>query len=290
MLYHLGIRVNRNQSISETVLHINNRYINIVINHYKGSAGQAGGVVLLLQDLTRHIHLDNMRKEFVANVSHELRTPLTTIKSYTETLLEELIESGESEDSHNVDFLKTIDGEADRMTLLVNDLLELSRLDNKQLEFNFQTVNLIDLLKSNVSKHRHALEKKQSKKEIILNANDEEMLIYADHERVNQVVNNIITNSLRYSGDGAIIEIGAADHDGMYSVHIRDNGVGIPPEDLNRIFERFYRVDKARSRELGGTGLGLSISKDIIEAHGGTLTAESRLGEGTCMTITFKHA
>ncbi|MCL2702148.1 MAG: cell wall metabolism sensor histidine kinase WalK [Defluviitaleaceae bacterium] len=291
MLRRLGIDPGnvKNDGLTELVLSLNDRYINTVINSYKGGAGQAGGVVLLLQDLTKHIHLDNMRKEFVANVSHELRTPLTTIKSYTETLLEEIIEAGESEDSHSVDFLKTIDGEADRMTLLVNDLLELSRLDNKQLAFNFQTFDLVELLKSNVAKHTHALEKKMSDKTIFFEPPEEEMFIYADFERINQVVNNIITNSLRYSGDDGIVEIDIIPNDGKYSVRIMDNGVGIPPEDLNRIFERFYRVDKARSRELGGTGLGLSISKEIIESHGGTLTARSKIGIGTCMTITLKR-
>ena len=283
---------------SDVVVDINDRFINVILNYYKGRAGQAGGVVLLLQDLTKHIHLDNMRKEFVANVSHELRTPLTTIKSYAETLIEEITSDGVV-GPNTADFLQTIDGETDRMTLLVNDLLELSRLDNKQMEFNFQIVDLIELLNSNVIKHRHSLEKKQSRKSIRFvppvssadsqqDSSSEEMLVYADHERINQVVNNIITNSLRYSGDEALVEIKVEPVGDMYNITIRDNGMGIPPEDLNRIFERFYRVDKARSRELGGTGLGLSISKDIIEAHGGSLTAESALGVGTCMTISLK--
>ena len=292
MLMRLGI--SKNPGPGDMVLHINERFINVVINYYRGMAGQAGGVVLLLQDLTKHILLDNMRKEFVANVSHELRTPLTTIKSYAETLLEEISEDGRGLDRRMLenakDFLQTIDGETDRMTLLVNDLLELSRLDNKQLEFNFQTIDLTELLRSNVTKHRHALEKKQSRKVINYEPHDEEMLIYADHERITQVVNNIITNSLRYSGDDAVIDISVGSFEEWYDIRIEDDGMGIPPEDLDRIFERFYRVDKARSRELGGTGLGLSISKDIVEAHGGTMSATSTLGVGTCMTISLRHS
>ncbi|MCL2407839.1 MAG: cell wall metabolism sensor histidine kinase WalK, partial [Defluviitaleaceae bacterium] len=169
--------INRND-ITEHLLEINGKYINAVFNHYQyrdalpdartphtalGVRAYAlGGIVILLQDMTKHVHLDNMRKEFVANVSHELRTPLTTIKSYSETLLDEFSEKGGEENEHNIDFLKTIEGEADRMTLLVNDLLELSRMDNKQLEFNFTVFDFVELLRSNVTKHRMMLEKMQS--------------------------------------------------------------------------------------------------------------------------------
>jgi two-component system sensor histidine kinase VicK len=272
------------QTIPDSVLPIDGRFINVVCNYYRGSKGEAGGVVLLLQDLTKHIMLENMRKEFVANVSHELRTPLTTIKSYAETLLDEIpAEAGL--DGHFADFLATINGETDRMTILVNDLLELSRLDNKQLDFNLQTVNLCALLAQNVAKHRHTLENMGSSKTVIYNEPGFEAFTEADHERISQVFNNIITNSLRYSGDNAVVEVSLEDAGDVYRVSIKDNGMGIPAEDLDRIFERFYRVDKARSRELGGTGLGLSISKEIIEAHGGNIYVYSEVGVGTTMIV-----
>lgn len=280
-------------AIKDMLLNINGRFINTSCNYYKDKRGEHEGAIIMLQDMTKRTMLDNMLKEFVANVSHELKTPLTTIKSYAETLIDEFIETGgdeygpDAEKDIRLDFLSTIDGETDRMTHLVNDLLELSRLDNKQLDFNMDVVNLADLVRHTVGRHKNFAEKSGSGHKITFVPNVEKMLVKVDTERINQVFDNIITNSFRYSKGATSVEV-TIDADGdYYRVSIKDDGIGIPDEDMDRIFERFYRVDKARSRKLGGTGLGLSISKEIVESHGGKLSAQSRLGEGTVMTVSL---
>jgi len=225
--------------------------------------------------------LDNMRKDFVANVSHEIRTPLTTIRSYAETLLD-----GAAEDANlRNEFLNVITNEADRMASIVKDLLELSRFDSNRMEFDFEITDLIALVSANVRQHKISVEK--DNKEITFINSLDTAYVYIDPERINQVLNNIIINSFRYSGDDAKTEVEIRESKLFYMVYITDNGIGIPKEDLRMVFERFYRVDKARSRELGGTGLGLSIAKEIMEAHGGRINASSELGRGTTMMLRF---
>jgi two-component system sensor histidine kinase VicK len=215
----------------------------------------------------------------VANVSHELRTPLTTVKSYSETLLDGALEQPEI--AH--EFLQIIDSEADRMALLVSDLLQLSRFDNNQFELRCSLVRLDEVLQNSYSQHKILAEKKNQK--YTYTPMKEAIRVCVDVDRIGQVLSNVIGNAIKYSPEGSTIAIFTTVTEGYVKVYIKDNGIGIPKEDLPRIFERFYRVDKARSRAMGGTGLGLAISKEIMELHGGSINAESEYGKGTTMIL-----
>lgn len=237
------------------------------------------GIIILLQDVTEHEKLENMRKEFVANVSHELKTPLTTIKSYTETILDGALEDKQL--THQ--FLSVIDVEVDRMTRLVRDLLQLSNLDFQQSKWNKKEVYIDDiinkvLIKLELSAHN----KNQTLK---YNNDSENLKIICDEDRIEQVISNIITNAIKYTNEGGEINISLENEEEYAVVTIEDNGIGIPTKDIARVFERFYRVDKARARELGGTGLGLSIAKQIIESHDGSIKIVSGEGKGTKVII-----
>ena len=261
---------------------VGEKFINASFSPYFNETEEIEGIVVVLQDITKQKKLDNMRKEFVANVSHEMRTPLTTIKSYTETLMYGALE----EKDMAMDFLNIINTEADRMSFLVRDLLQLSRFDNKQVQFKFTKVYINELISENVSQNKiHAENKKQN---LILELwPDDDAYVVADRDRINQVINNITTNAIKYSPEGATIRIYVTEDKSYYKINVSDTGMGISKEDLPRIFERFYRVDKARSRAMGGTGLGLAIAKEIMEGHDGKLTAESEYGKGTTMTMWF---
>jgi two-component system sensor histidine kinase VicK len=268
-------------NMEDSTINLGDKYVNVNFNPYKSQDDHTQGVIIVFQDITRHMLLDNMRKDFVATVSHEIRTPLTTIKSYAETLLD-----GAAEDANlRSEFLSVINNEADRMATIVKDLLELSRFDSNRMEFDFETTDLVALVTANVRQHKISGEKLN--KEIAFVSNLNTAYVYIDPESINQVLDNIITNSFRYSGDDAKTEVEIRESRLFYMVYITDNGIGIPKEDLRQVFERFYRVDKARSRELGGTGLGLSIAKEIMEAHGGRINASSELGRGTTMMLRF---
>ena len=220
-----------------------------------------------------------MRKEFVANVSHELRTPLTSIKSYSETQLDGALEDRETAEH----FLTVINSEADRMTRIIRDLLQLSSLDYQQTKWNFEKMSLVDLVKSCVERMRIEVDaRRQTIECYVLNEIPE---IEGDYGRLEQVAFNIIGNAVKYTPEGGNITVyvGRIYNDVYFKV--TDSGIGIPEEDIERIFERFYRVDKARSREMGGTGLGLSIAREIIEAHKGSINISSKVGVGTEVTV-----
>ncbi len=243
------------------------------------------GLVVVLQDITKHRRLDEMRREFVANVSHEIRTPLTTIKSYTETLIDGAIEEKEIA----VEFLRIINSAADRVAFLAKDLLDLSHLDNKQMKFNFERVNIIGILRDCVTQNYIAAQNKNQ--DILFNVSDDtEYMVNADVGRITQVFNNVISNAMKYSPENTVIKIYTEEDRDFCYIKIKDNGIGIPKDDLERIFERFYRVDKARSRAMGGNGLGLSIAKEIMEGHRGGIEAKSSLGNGTEMILKFPKA
>lgn len=268
-------------SIRQHIMMIGEKYINGCFAVYGREKGDAEGVILVLQDVTEQKELEEMRKEFVANVSHELRTPLTTVKSYAETLLDGALEEKELAFS----FLQVINHEADRMTSLVQDLLELSRLDNKQVKFQMKATNLVQLVAESVEQHQiHALRKNQKMK---FYTSIEKIIITIDPNRIHQVLSNILSNAIKYSPEEANINIRIAQDEDYIKVMVEDTGIGIPQKDLTRVFERFYRVDKARSREMGGTGLGLAIAKEIMENHKGRIRAESQQGKGTTITLEF---
>ncbi|HHX24262.1 MAG TPA: cell wall metabolism sensor histidine kinase WalK [Thermoanaerobacterales bacterium] len=237
------------------------------------------GHILVLQDITKHHRLETMRKEFVANVSHELRTPLTTIKSYTETLLDGAL--GDIEISRQ--FMGVVNAEADRMTRLVNNLLELSRLDNKETSWAMNPINPGTILKDVINKMDVSIKKKKQILETYIP--DDPVEIFADRDKIEQVFQNILSNANKYTPEDGKIIVQLECADKMVKIAFQDEGIGIPKEDLPRIFERFYRVDKTRSREMGGTGLGLSIAHEIVKAHNGNITIDSEPGQGTCVTI-----
>ncbi|MBU5257132.1 HAMP domain-containing sensor histidine kinase [Tissierella praeacuta] len=245
---------------------------------FKNEKNNIGGLIIVFQDMTNEHKLDNMRKEFVANVSHELKTPITTIKSYTETLMENTVN-----DEIGKKFLSVIDDECDRMTRLVRDLLQLSNLDYKKTTWKKQEVSVNELLKEILLKLEFSFKEKQHN--VIVNMEENLPNIVIDKDGIEQVILNIVSNAIKYTENNGEIEIISRSLDKFISIEIKDNGIGIPKEDQNRIFERFYRVEKGRSRESGGTGLGLSIAKQIIEAHGGEILLESDFNEGTTVEI-----
>lgn len=218
------------------------------------------GVIVVIQDITEHVRLDNMRKEFVADVSHELKTPITSIMGYADTLLED-----EYDEETTNRFLKVIAGEGRRMAKLVTDLLALSRYDNDEIRQEKVEFDLGELVKQCQDKVQIEIEKKKQTVECFVTANVP--AVYADKDGIERVVLNILTNSIKYTKEEGNIKIyvGFVYNDAY--IKIIDNGIGIPEEDLTRIFERFYRVDKARTREMGGTGLGLSIAKEILDKN-----------------------
>ena len=270
-----------NEPSKKVTFPVGKQFINANSTPYYDKKGKMEGLVVVLQDITEQKKLDDMRKEFVANVSHELRTPLTTVKSYTETLLDGAMEEKELA----TEFLTIINSEADRMAFLVRDLLQLTRFDNKQVRLDMTEIEMNDFLNMTVRQNKiHAEAKNQ---QLSFRPYEHMVVVHGDRDRVGQVVNNIVTNAIKYSLEQATIRIFITEDEKYFKINVKDTGMGISREDLPRIFERFYRVDKARSRAMGGTGLGLAIAKEIMETHGGKLTAESEYGKGTTMTMWF---
>ncbi|ABR50823.1 multi-sensor signal transduction histidine kinase [Alkaliphilus metalliredigens QYMF] len=246
---------------------------------YMNEKGDLDGIIVLFQDVTEYEKLENMRKEFVANVSHELKTPLTTIKSYTETLLEGAMENQEL----GKQFLNVIDNEADRMARLVRDLLQLSNADYQQTKWDKKEVDLNYIVEKAVL--NLSVSAKNKEQELNYKGLREGVSVWADENRIEQVLLNVISNAIKYTANGGCIDVSLEETQNHATIKITDNGMGIPKEDLPRIFERFYRVDKARSREMGGTGLGLSIAKQIIDVHEGMIKVDSRESGGTAVLI-----
>lgn len=238
------------------------------------------GIIMIIRNITDSVQTDNVRKEFVANVSHELKTPLTSIRGYSETIM-----NGDLTYQEILRFSKVINQEANRMSRLVSDLLQLSKMDYNKVNWNKTTLNTVDILKNVCEKVRFEAEEKKHKLELICAENMP--TIYADKDSVQQIIINILTNSIKYTPEGGLIRIYAGPIENRVYIKVIDNGIGIPQKDLGRLFERFYRVDKARSRKMGGTGLGLSIVKEMVDGNNGTINIDSKLNEGTEVTITF---
>lgn len=263
---------------SEQKITIGDKFLNMFFAQFKDENDRPSGIMVLIQDITEHVKLDNMRKEFVADVSHELKTPITSIMGYADTLLE-----GEYDKDTQSRFLNVIAEEARRMAKLVTDLLTLSRFDNNQVLQEKVRFDLGELVKQCQEKVQIEIDKKGHKVECFVTADVPK--VYADKEGIERVVLNILTNSIKYTPEGGNIKIyvGFVYNDAY--IKVIDNGLGIPEEDLNRIFERFYRVDKARTRQMGGTGLGLSIAKEILDKNNGTIDIKSEKGKGTEVVI-----
>ena len=241
------------------------------------------GVLVVVHDVTQQVKNETMRKEFVANVSHELRTPITNIRSYAETLAE----NPDLPPDTTASFLGVILSESDRMTHIVQDLLTLSRFDSGHSELNLTTFPFAGLLEESCQAMR--IEAQRRGHTLRLEGTGGLPAIRADRERISQVVMNVLSNAIKYTPDGGRIVLTAGCTPDRVWLEVADNGIGIPPEDRDRIFERFYRVDKARSRESGGTGLGLSIAQEIVRQHQGSLTLVDRPGPGTTLRLELKR-
>jgi two-component system, OmpR family, phosphate regulon sensor histidine kinase PhoR len=242
----------------------------------------AGGAVAVLRDLTETERVEKTRRDFIANVSHELRTPLTSIQGYAETLLD-----GAQENNHSREFLDIIRKNASRMSRLTEDLLTLARVESGEHRFDVQAVTPGELLHDAVE----SFEKLARSQNVELRVEDSAPdAVSADREAVHQVFSNLIDNALKYAAAGGQLVLGARPVEQGVEFYVRDFGGGIPSEHLPRLFERFYRVDKARSRESGGTGLGLAIAKHIVLAHEGTIRAESELNHGSTFLFTLPLA
>ena len=241
--------------------------------------GDNKGLMAVLHDFTEQRKLDDSRREFVANVSHELRNPLTNVRGYAETLMSvDDIDRGTQ-----MRFLGVISSEADRMTRIVKDLLTLTRLDYNRMEMHMEPMDLREL----GQKAAQAMEGQATGQGLTLNCQlpDSLPMVVGDAERIQQVIINIITNAIKYNKpQGAIYITGGTEGEKVF-LRVEDTGIGVPKEDLKRLFERFYRVDKARSRESGGTGLGLAIAKQIVESHGGSIGFDSEYGKGSVVTL-----
>ncbi len=259
----------------------NERYMQLLLAPFDRDS--RGGVLVVIHDITQQRKNEEMRKEFVANVSHELRTPLTNIRSYAETISDN---AGELPPEMEKKFLGVILNESDRMTRIVQDLLTLSRFDSgredlKMVRFPFGAAvqDVYNAVYMEAQRHNHALH---------LELQPEMPDVVADRERVVQVMMNVVSNSIKYTPDGGTINIYAGHKGEKVWMVVEDNGIGIPEKDRARIFERFYRVDKARSRQSGGTGLGLSIAKEIIERHEGVLELVDKDGPGLAVRMELK--
>ena len=262
----------------EQRVQVEDRFLNILFATFKDENERPSGMMVVIQDITEHVKLDNLRKEFVADVSHELKTPITSIMGYADTLLE-----GEYDKETQYKFLNVIAGEARRMAKLVTDLLDLSKYDSNKVKKEITEFDLGELVKKCQEKVQLEINKKGHEVECFVTANVPP--VKADKDGIERVVLNILTNSIKYTPDNGNIKIyvGFVYNDAY--IKVIDNGIGIPEDDLNRIFDRFYRVDKARTREMGGTGLGLSIAKEILDQNNGSIDIKSEKGKGTEVVI-----
>ena len=265
----------------EELTKIANSFYKIKYAPYKSDALINSGLIIVLQDVDKEHMLDIMRKEFVANVSHELKTPITTIKSYTETLLD----SDLDKDSQR-NFLKVIDRENSRMSRIVTDLLYLSNIDYNKDNVSLEAIDTYEFIAEAIESQSILIVQKNHKIELNIDMDIKD--IYAERNGADQILTNIISNACKYTPENGKIVIDATNKDDLVEIKVADNGIGIPKEDLPRISERFYRVEKGRSRQMGGTGLGLSIASEMIKSFGGSLKIDSVFGEGTTVTLLFK--
>lgn len=268
-------------SATERVINHNDKKISAYFAPFK-TDDKSGGVIVVLRDITEREKLEKSRKEFVANVSHELRTPLTTVKSYTETLADLVYDNNYDKDTFT-SFLRVIDGETDRMTRLVKDLLLLSSLGHTIDEETYEDIDIAFLTANIVEKLQHRAKEKQQT--LTYEPVNSLPLFRGNSDRIEQVITNVITNAIKYTPQNGTILVTTIHVFDSITIKIKDTGIGIPQKDLEHIFERFYRVDKARSREMGGTGLGLAIAKEIVEAHKGTISIKSKPNSGTEVMI-----
>lgn len=267
-----------NWTTSEVRMVVGEKTVNVFLAPYKDENNFGIGIIAVIQDITEHVKLDNMRKEFVADVSHELKTPITSIIGYADTL-----QDGDYDKETSSKFLSVISSEGHRMADLVSDLLTLSRYDTNRIKKEPTEFDLGELAKKCEEKLKIEVAKKKQEIECYVTADVPP--VFADKNGIERVILNVLSNAIKYTGEGGKIKIyvGFVYNDAY--IKVIDNGIGIPEADLSRIFERFYRVDKARSREMGGTGLGLSIAKEILDQNNGNINIKSEYGKGTEVVI-----
>jgi two-component system sensor histidine kinase VicK len=244
--------------------------------------GFVNGLITVLHDITDQEKIDAERREFVANVSHELRTPLTTMRSY----LEALAEGAWKDEEIAPNFLEVTQNETERMIRLVNDLLQLSKMDSRDYRLTKEWVDFVDFFDRIIDRFELTKDETISFKR---NLPDARMFVEIDEDKLTQVLYNIISNALKYSPEGGQLTFSVEEREEHILVSVKDQGMGIPKENIGKIFERFYRVDKARTRKLGGTGLGLAIAKEMVQAHGGRIWANSEEGKGTEIAFTLPY-
>ncbi|MCM3081222.1 MULTISPECIES: cell wall metabolism sensor histidine kinase WalK [Brevibacillus] len=254
--------------------------LRVMFTPLQHDSGKRGGIIAVVADVTEQQQMEHQRREFVANVSHELRTPLTTIKSYVEALLDGAVEEKELSNR----FLRVTMSETERMIRLVNDLLQLSRFDSQGVRLHCKEVDMNQMLRYAVD--RFSMFSEQQEVTLALDIPKPLPSVYIDQDAINQVLDNLLSNAVKYTPQGGRVVVHAQIHaQNRVQISITDTGIGIPSRDLKRIFERFYRVDKARSRGQGGTGLGLAIARELVQAHGADIEITSELNAGT--TVTF---
>lgn len=261
-------------------IEIKNKFYNIRYAPYKGESKQPQGIIAVLQDITEEHNLDVLRKDFVANVGHELKTPITTIKSYTETLMKASLNR-----DAQLRFLGIIDRESDRMTHLVTDLLQLSNMDAKRTNWEPVSMDAYEVVTAILESLQPMIKERHHK--VYLDIPVDIRPFLADKHGAYQVITNILTNAFKYTTYAGKIEVIGRNYGSRVHIQIKDNGIGIARRDLERIYERFYRVEKGRSRAMGGSGLGLSIAKDIMENMGGRIRIKSELNVGTEVLLSF---
>ncbi|AJH76984.1 two-component system histidine kinase PnpS [Heyndrickxia coagulans] len=256
------------------------RILDAHIAPYVGESGELRGVVAVLHDVTETRRLEQIRSEFVANVSHELKTPVTSVKGFAETLLD-----GAMYDEATLrEFLKIIYDESDRLHRLISDILDLSRIEQHRIPLKMEQLNVVDVITETAQTMRKRIEKKQL--ELVL-PQKRHVMMEADKDRLRQILLNLVTNAIAYTPDKGRIEISLIERENELDLIVSDTGIGISEKDLPRIFERFYRVDKARSRQSGGTGLGLAIVKHLVESYHGKIRVESEEGKGSTFIVTL---
>jgi two-component system phosphate regulon sensor histidine kinase PhoR len=243
------------------------------------------GAVMVLHDTTELRRLERLRQEFVANVSHELKTPLTGIKLCTETLLAGAVEDPE----HRIRFLEQIAAQGERLHMLILDLLSLARVESGEELFEFEAVSVPSVVHACLERHRAKAEAHRQTLDLVSEP-EPAPIVWADQEAVGQILDNLLDNALKYTPEGGHIRVGWGEENGHGWFQVADDGIGIPDADLPRIFERFYRVDKARSRQMGGTGLGLAIVKHLTQAMKGNVHAASVVGRGATFTVRLPRA
>ncbi len=282
------LEIYRRDNNDVEVVEKHGKYIQLIFAEFTEKNDR--GVIVAIQDITKQQKIDQMRKDFVANVSHELKTPLTSVISYAETIKE----SPAMDDETKNRFLEVIVTESERMTRLVRDLLYLSSIDSSNLALRYCEVDIADLVWHCVENLRLTIDQKKQRlffEGLARRTHEDRVVAVVDRDQLEQLVVNILSNAIKYSPEDGSIRITLSEvwhkEQKMFQLAIKDEGPGIAEEDLSRIFERFYRVDKARSRAMGGTGLGLAIAKGIAEAHGGNIVAKSTLGEGTEIVMTI---